>query len=84
LDKDQFVRTIEQLTRENGQQVFYAMEKDGTIHNLLRSPHLFTFKEVISSHMMRLDSNSTDSSKYDSFEKDDIDLTISAVESRLT
>jgi hypothetical protein len=30
LDKDQFVRTIEQLTREHGQQVFYAIEKDGT------------------------------------------------------
>jgi hypothetical protein len=42
LDKDQFVRTIEQLTREHGQQVCYAIEKDGTIHDLLRSPRLFT------------------------------------------
>jgi hypothetical protein len=25
LDKNQFVRTIEQLTREHGQQVFYAI-----------------------------------------------------------
>jgi hypothetical protein len=55
LDKDQLVRTIEQLTREHGQQVFYAIEKDGTIHNLLRSPQLFTFEEVIASHVMRLD-----------------------------
>jgi hypothetical protein len=84
LDKDQFVRTIEQLTREHGQQVFYAIEKDGTIHNLLRSPHLFIVEEVIASHMMRLDTNSTDASKYDSFEKDDIDMTRLAVESRLT
>jgi hypothetical protein len=79
LDKDQFARTIEQLTREHGQQVCYAIEKDGTIHNLLRSPHLFTVEEVIASHMMRLDTNSTDASKYDSFEKDDIDLTRLAV-----
>jgi hypothetical protein len=84
LDKDQFVRTIEQLTREHGQQLFYAIEKDGTIHNMLRSPDLFTVEELIASHMMRLDTNSTDASKYDSFEKDDIDLTILAVESRLT
>jgi hypothetical protein len=84
LDKDKFVRTIEQLTREHGQQVFYAIEKDGTVHNLLRSHHLFTNEEVIVSHMMRLDSNSTDASKYDSFEKDDIDTTRLAVESRLT
>jgi hypothetical protein len=54
LDKDQFIRTIEQLTLEHGQQVFYAIEKDGTIHNLLRSPHLFIVEEVIASHMMRL------------------------------
>jgi hypothetical protein len=84
LYKDQFVSTIEQLTREHGQQLFYAIEKDGTIHNLLRSPHLFTVEEVIASHMMRLDTNSTDASKYDSFEKDDIDMTRLAVESRLT
>jgi hypothetical protein len=84
LDKNQFVCTIEQLTREHGQQLFYAIEKDGTIHNLLRSPHLFTIEEVIASHMMRLDTNSTDASKYDSFEKDDIDMTRLAVESRLT
>jgi hypothetical protein len=79
LDKDQFKRTIEQLTREHGQQVCYAIEKDGTIHNLLRSPHLFTVEEVIASHMMRLDTNSTDASKYYSFEKDDIDMTRLAV-----
>jgi hypothetical protein len=33
--------------------------------------------------MMRLDTNSTDASKYDSFERDDIDMTSLAVESRL-
>jgi hypothetical protein len=84
LDKDQFVRTIEQLTREHGQQVFYVIERDGTIHDLLRSPHLFIVEDVIDSHMMRLDTNSTDASKYDSFERDDIDMTRLAVESRLT
>jgi hypothetical protein len=84
LDKDQFVRTIEQLTREHGQQVFYAIEKSGTIHDLLRSPHLFTVEDVIDSNMMRLDTNSMDASKYDSFERDDIDMTRLAVEYRLT
>jgi hypothetical protein len=81
LDKDQCVRTIEQLTLENGQQVFYAIENDGTVHNLLRSPHLFTVEEVIASHVMRLYSNSTHASKYDSFEKDDIGMTRLVVES---
>jgi hypothetical protein len=63
------------LTQEHGQQVFYAIEKDGTIHNMLRSPRLFTVEEVIARNMMRLGTNSTDASKYDSFEKYDIDLT---------
>jgi hypothetical protein len=84
LDIDQFVRTIEKLSREHGQQVFYAIEKDGTIYSLIRSPHLFTVEEVIASHVRRLDSNSTDASQYDSFEKDDSDMTRLAVESRLT
>jgi hypothetical protein len=57
LDKDQFVRTIEQMTQEHGQQVFYAIKKDGTIYNLLRLPQLFTVEEVIATHVMRLDSN---------------------------
>jgi hypothetical protein len=83
LDNDQVVRTIEQLTREHGQQVCYAIEKDGTIHDLLRSPHLFTVKDVIDSHTMRLDSNSTEASKYDEFERDDIYMTRLAVEYRL-
>jgi hypothetical protein len=82
LDKDQFVRTIEQLTREHGHQVFYAIEKDGTIHNLLRLLHLFTVEQVIASHMMRLDTSSTGASKYYSFEKDNIDLTRLAVPKR--
>jgi hypothetical protein len=68
LDKYQFIRIIEQLTQEHGQQVFSAIEKDGTVHDPLRSPHLFTVEDVIDNHMMRLDSNSTDLSKYDSFE----------------
>jgi hypothetical protein len=84
LDKDQFVRTIEQLTRKHGQQVFYAIEKDGTIHDLLRSPHLFNVEDVIDSHMMRLNSNLTEAIKYDEFERYDIDMTRLAVEYRLT
>jgi hypothetical protein len=84
LDKDQFLRTIEQLSREHGQQVFYAIEKYGTIHDLLDSPHLFTIEDVIDSHVMRLDSNSTEESKYDEFERDDFKMTRLAVESRLT
>jgi hypothetical protein len=34
--------------------------------------------------MMRLDSNSTEASKYDEFERDDIDMTRLTVEYRLT
>jgi hypothetical protein len=84
LDKYQFVRTIEQLTREHGQQVFYAIEKDGKIHDLLRLPHLFTVEDVIDSHTMLLDKNSTEASKYDEFERDNINMTRLEVESRLT
>jgi hypothetical protein len=80
LDKDQFLRTIEQLNREHGQQVFYAIEKYDTIHDLIRSPQILTVEDVIDMHMMRLGTNSTEASKYDSFERDDIDMTRLAVE----
>jgi hypothetical protein len=39
---------------------------------------------VIDSHVIRLDSNSTEASKYDEFERDDINMTRLEVESRLT
>jgi hypothetical protein len=48
------------------------------------SPHLFTIEDMIDSHVMWLDSNSTEARKYDEFERDDIDMTRLAVESRLT
>jgi hypothetical protein len=41
-------------------------------------------EDVSDSHVMRLDSNSTEASKYDEFERDDIDMTRLAVESQLT
>jgi hypothetical protein len=39
---------------------------------------------VIASHVLRIDSHLTDASKYDDFERDDIDMSRLVVESRLT
>jgi hypothetical protein len=83
-DKDQFARTIEQLTQEHGQQFLYAIEQGGTIYDLLRSLHLFSVEDMIDGCAFGIDSNLQDASKYDEFERDDIDMSRLVVESRLT
>jgi hypothetical protein len=86
LDKDQCVRTIEQLTLSMVNKYFMPLKRmaQSTIYFIRLTPHPFTVEDVIGSHMMRLETNSTEASKYDSFEWDDIDMTRLAVESRLT
>jgi hypothetical protein len=75
LDKEQFVRTIEQLTREHGHQYFYAIEQGGVIFYMLKDQHLFSVEDVISSHKFRSYIMTTDASKYDAFEMDNFDMT---------
>jgi hypothetical protein len=84
LDKEKFVRTIEQLTPEHGHQSFYAIEQRGVIFDMLKDQHLFLVEEVYSSHKFHSDTMTTDASKYDAFETDDFDMTRLVVESRLT
>jgi hypothetical protein len=64
LDKDQCVCNIEQLTVEHGQPVFYAIKKGGTIYDLLCSPHILSVEDVITGHVLRIGSSSTDANKY--------------------
>jgi hypothetical protein len=68
LDKEQCVRNIDQLTHEYGHQSFCAIEQDGSIYDMLKDQHLFTFEDVIASQNFRSDDLSTDASKYDVFE----------------
>jgi hypothetical protein len=63
LDKDQFVRTIEQLNQEHGQQVFYTIEHGGTIHDMIHSPRIFSVEDVIASHALCNDSSVQDASR---------------------
>jgi hypothetical protein len=84
LDKDQLVRTAGQLTREHGHQSFYAVEDtEGIIVNVNQNFHLFSANDVIDSHNHRMNTTTTDASKYDFYERDEIDLTRLVVESRL-
>jgi hypothetical protein len=50
------------------------------IQDLVRSSHLFSVQDVIDSHVDRVDKTSTDASKYDDFEMDDIDMSTLVVE----
>jgi hypothetical protein len=71
LDKDQFVRTIGQLTREHGHQAFYAVEDTGgIIVDFNQNIHLFSVNDVIDSHKHRMNTATTDTSKYDLYERD--------------
>jgi hypothetical protein len=58
--KDQFVRTIGQLTRHNGHQAFYAVEDTGgIIVDVNRNLHLFSINDVIDSHKHRMNAAKT-------------------------
>jgi hypothetical protein len=84
LNKEQFVRIIEQLTREHGNQSFYAIEQGGVIFDMLQYQRLLSVEEVISSHKFHSETMTMDASKYDEFEMDDFDMTRLVVVSRLT
>jgi hypothetical protein len=49
LDKDQFVRSVEQGVREHGQQSLYAIQKGTMAVDLLANHHLFTVTDVLTS-----------------------------------
>jgi hypothetical protein len=51
---------------------------------MLKDQHLFSVKEVISSHKFRSDTMTTDASKYDAFDTDDFYMKRLVVKSRLT
>jgi hypothetical protein len=85
LDKDQSVRTIGQLIREHGHQSFYAVEDTGyIIVDVNQNIYLLSVNDVIDSHKHRMNTTKTDASKYDLYEREEIDLTRLLVKSRLT
>jgi hypothetical protein len=65
------VRTIGQLTRDHGHQAFYAVDDTGgIIVDVNRNIHLFSVNDVIDSHKHRMNTATTDASKYDLYERD--------------
>jgi hypothetical protein len=83
LDKDQFVRGIQQAVREYGQQSLYAIKKVTIVMDLLANHHMFTVTEVLASITSRETAIATDESKYDECEEDDFGLSRLLVESKL-
>jgi hypothetical protein len=81
LDKDQFVRSVEQGVREHGQQSLYAIQKGTMVVDLLANHHLFTVTDVLTSIEAR--EVATDASVYDVYEQDDFGLSRLLVERKL-
>jgi hypothetical protein len=81
LDKDQFVRSVEQGVREHGQQSLYAIQEGTMVVDLLANHHMFTVTGVLTSIKER--EVATDASVYDVYEQDDFGLSCLLVESKL-
>jgi hypothetical protein len=84
LDKDRFVREIDTAVREHGQQVFFAVEKGGTVRDIIRDHHLFTVLDVINSMTHRMDVLNVDADRFDQYERDDLDLSRTLFKSKLS
>jgi hypothetical protein len=82
LDKDQFVRSIQQTVREHGQQSLYAIMNGTVVTYLLANNHLFTVDNVLTSIEER--ETATDASKFDTYEEDEFGLYRLVVESKLS
>jgi hypothetical protein len=79
------VGTIYHFTREHGHQAFNAVEDIGSIIvDVNQNLHLVSANDVIDSHNHRMNTATTDASKNDLYERDEIDLTRLVVKSRLT
>jgi hypothetical protein len=83
LDKDRCVRKIDTAVCEHSQQVFFAVEKCGTVRDIIRDHYLFTILDVINSMTHRMDTQNVDADHFDQYERDDLDLSRTLVESKL-
>jgi hypothetical protein len=81
LEKDQFVRSVEQGARDHGQQLLYAIKRGTMVVDLLANHHLFTVTDVLTSIGER--EVATDASVYDVYEQDDFGLSRLLVERKL-
>jgi hypothetical protein len=84
LEKYRFVREIDTAVRETGQQVFFAVDKGGTVSDIIRDHHLFTVLDVIKSMTHRMDIMNVDADRFDQYERDDLDLSRPLFESKLS
>jgi hypothetical protein len=84
LDKDRFVREIDTAVLEHGQQVFFAVEKGGTVRDIIRDHRLLMVLDVIDSMTHRMDILNVDADRFDQYERDDLDLSRTLVESKLS
>jgi hypothetical protein len=57
LDKDRFVREIDQSVREHGHQFFFAVDQGGTVRDLIKDHHLLSVEDVILAMQHRMNPN---------------------------
>jgi hypothetical protein len=84
LDKDRFVREIGTAFREHGQQVLFTVDKGGTVRDIIRDHRLFTVLDVINIMTHRMDILNVDADRFDQYELDDLDLSRTLVDSKLS
>jgi hypothetical protein len=82
IDKDEFVRSIQQTVREHRQQSLYAIMNRTVVTDLLANHHLFTVDNVLTSIQER--ETATDKSKYDTYEEDEFGLSQFVVERKFS
>jgi len=82
LDKEAFILTIELLVGAYGQQNFYFIEIGGKVVNVLENYHMVSVEDLIASYEAHMTSGKPE--PFDCFEKDDLIMPCSLVESRLS
>jgi hypothetical protein len=84
LDKDRFVREIDQSVREHGHQFFFAVEQGGIVRDLIKDHHLFSVEDIVLAMKLRMDPTTLGPERLDPYERDDIDLSRTLVETKLS
>jgi hypothetical protein len=84
LDKDRFVREIDQSVREHGHQFLFAVEQGGIVRDLIKDHHLFSVEDIVLAMKLRTDPTTLGPERLDPYERDDIDFSHTLVEAKLS
>jgi hypothetical protein len=84
LGKYRFVQEINTAVHEHGQQVFFTVEKCGTVRDIILDHHLFTVLNIISSMTQPVDTLNVDADRFYQYERDELDLSLTLVECKLS